>query len=60
MLNKTKIKEVIKDELIDKDYEIIPPKIDFVFKHIFGNEKTQTSIVIRQIISSQKIQINLT
>ncbi|MDO6355394.1 Rpn family recombination-promoting nuclease/putative transposase [Caloramator sp. CAR-1] len=45
MPNKTKIKEVIKDEVIDKDYEIIPPKIDFVFKHIFGNEKHKQVLV---------------
>ncbi|WP_342455629.1 PD-(D/E)XK nuclease family transposase [Caloramator sp. Dgby_cultured_2] len=45
MPNKNKIKEVIKDELINKDYEIIPPKIDFVFKHIFGNEKHKQVLV---------------
>jgi len=45
MPNKNKIKEVVKDEVIDKDYEIIPPKIDFVFKHIFGNEKHKQVLV---------------
>ncbi|SKA96920.1 conserved hypothetical protein (putative transposase or invertase) [Caloramator quimbayensis] len=40
-----KLKGIISDEIIDKNYDLIPPKMDFVFKHIFGNEKHKQVLV---------------
>ena len=40
-----KVKDVINTEIINTNYEIIPPKIDFVFKHIFGNEKHKQTLI---------------
>ncbi|SHF47611.1 Rpn family recombination-promoting nuclease/putative transposase, partial [Caloramator proteoclasticus] len=37
--------DVNNTNIINTNYEIIPPKIDFVFKHIFGNEKHKQILI---------------